>query len=87
MFATNFLVLQLFSMTMCIHTPMQPHRPNYRVGMGCLWALLEGLVGGDAPASMAWLRALSQPVPQAWEFCEEQEVNDAAGQVDLLLNE
>ena len=36
---------------------------------------------------MAWLRALSQPVPQAWELREEQEANDAAGQVDLLLNE
>ena len=42
---------------------------------------------GRSPASMAWLRALSQPVPQAWELREEQEANDAAGQVDLLLNE
>ena len=42
---------------------------------------------GRSPASMAWLRALSQPVPQAWELREEQEANDAAGEVDLLLNE
>ena len=42
---------------------------------------------GRSPASMAWLRALSQPVPPAWELREEQEANDAAGQVDLLLNE
>lgn len=34
---------------------------------------------GRSPASMAWLRALSQPEPQAWELREEQEVNDAAG--------
>ena len=42
---------------------------------------------GRSPASMAWLRALSQPVPQAWELREEQEANNAAGEVDLLLNE
>ena len=36
---------------------------------------------------MAWLRALSQPVSQAWELREDQEANDAAGEVDLLLNE
>ena len=42
---------------------------------------------GRSAASMAWLRALSQPVPQAWELREEQETNDAAGEVDLLLNE
>ena len=42
---------------------------------------------GRSAASMAWLRALSQPVPQAWELREEQEANDAAGEVDLLLNE
>jgi hypothetical protein len=42
---------------------------------------------GRSPASMAWLRALSQPVPQAWELREQQEANDAAGEVDLLLND
>ena len=42
---------------------------------------------GRSPASMAWLRALSQPVPQAWELRAEQEANDAAGEVDLLLND
>ena len=42
---------------------------------------------GRSAASMAWLRALSQPVPQAWELREEQEANDAAGEVDLLLND
>ena len=36
---------------------------------------------------MAWLRALSQPVPQAWELREEQEANDAAGEEDLVLKE
>jgi hypothetical protein len=42
---------------------------------------------GRSPASMAWLRALSQPVPQAWELRAEQEANAAAGEVDLVLNE
>ena len=37
---------------------------------------------GRSPTSMAWLRALSQPIPQAWELREEQEVNDAAGDVE-----
>ena len=36
---------------------------------------------------MAWLRSLSQPVPHAWELREEQEANEAAGEVDLILNE
>jgi hypothetical protein len=36
---------------------------------------------------MAWLRAFNQPIPQAWELREEQEANDAAGEVDLLLND
>ena len=38
-------------------------------------------------AAMAWLRAFNQPIPQAWELREEQEENDAAGEVDLLLND
>ena len=42
---------------------------------------------GRSPASMAWLRALSQPMPQAWELLEEQEVNNAAGEVDYVLEE
>ena len=42
---------------------------------------------GRSAASMAWLRALSQPVPQAWELRAEQEANDAPGEVDLLLND
>ena len=42
---------------------------------------------GRSPASMAWLRSLSQPVPQAWELRDQQEANDDAGQVDLVLNE
>ena len=42
---------------------------------------------GRSSASMAWLRALQQPIPQAWELQEQQAANDAAGEVDLLLNE
>ena len=42
---------------------------------------------GRSPASMAWLRSLSQPVPHTWELREEQEANEAAGEVDLILNE
>jgi hypothetical protein len=42
---------------------------------------------GRSAASMALLRAVSQPVPQAWELREEQEANAAEGVVDLLLNE
>ena len=42
---------------------------------------------GRSAASMAWLRAVSQPIPHAWELREEQEANAAAGVVDLVLNE
>jgi hypothetical protein len=42
---------------------------------------------GRSPASMAWLRSLSQPIPQAWELRDQQEANDDAGHVDLALNE
>ena len=42
---------------------------------------------GRSGASMAWLRAVSQPIPQGWELREEQEQNDAEGEVDLVLNE
>ena len=42
---------------------------------------------GRSPASMAWLRALSQPIPQAWELREEQAANDAAGLEDPVLDE
>ena len=42
---------------------------------------------GRSGAAMAWLRAFNQPIPQAWELREEQEANDAAGEVDLLLND
>ena len=36
---------------------------------------------------MAWLRAVQQPIPQAWELREEQEANAAEGVVDLVLDE
>jgi hypothetical protein len=42
---------------------------------------------GRSPASMAWLRSLSQPIPQAWELRDQQEANNDAGHVDLALNE
>ena len=42
---------------------------------------------GRCPASTAWLRALSQPIPHAWELREEQEANDAVGEVDFVLEE
>ena len=42
---------------------------------------------GRSPASMAWLRALSQPMPPTWELLEEQEANNAAGEVDYVLDE
>ena len=42
---------------------------------------------GRSPASMAWLRALSQPMPPTWELLEEQEANNAAGEVDYVLEE
>ena len=34
-----------------------------------------------------WIRALSQPIPQAWELRTEQETNAAAGEIDLVLEE
>jgi len=42
---------------------------------------------GRSTASMAWLRAVQQPIPHAWELHEEQEANAAEGVVDLVLNE
>ena len=42
---------------------------------------------GRSPASMAWLRAFSQPVPDAWLLYEEQEANAANLQVDLVLQD
>ena len=36
---------------------------------------------------MSFLRALAQPVPQAWELQEESEANEANREVDLLLQE
>ena len=42
---------------------------------------------GRSGAALAWLRAFNQPVPQAWELREEQEANEAANEMDLLLND
>ena len=36
---------------------------------------------------MAWLRAFSQPVPEAWALREEAEANAANLQLDLVLEE
>ena len=61
------------------HPQLHHPAPGGRYHCGAhLWALCS--VDGVAAA-------LSQPVPQAWELREEQETNDAAGEVDLLLNE
>jgi hypothetical protein len=38
---------------------------------------------GCSGVAMAWLRAFNQPVPQAWGLMEQQEANEAAGEVDL----
>lgn len=42
---------------------------------------------GRSGAALAWLRAFNQPVSQAWELREEQEANEAANEMDLLLND
>jgi len=42
---------------------------------------------GRSPASLAWLRAFSQPVPDAWLLHEQAEADEAANQVDLKLQE
>ena len=42
---------------------------------------------GRSPASMALLRALSQPVPESWELQEQRETLAGQGEVDLLLEE
>ena len=42
---------------------------------------------GRSPASTAWLRAFSQPIPDAWLLYEEQEANAAGLQVDLALQD
>jgi len=42
---------------------------------------------GRSPASLAWLRAFSQPVPDAWLLHEQAEADEAANQVDFELQE
>ena len=42
---------------------------------------------GRSAASMAFLRAVSQPIPQAWELREIAEANAAEGVVDYVLEE
>jgi hypothetical protein len=42
---------------------------------------------GRSEAGIAWLRAFNQPIPHAWELLEEHEANQAAGEVDLLLED
>ena len=42
---------------------------------------------GRSPASMSFLRALAQPVPQVWELHEQAEADEANHEVDLLLQE
>ena len=42
---------------------------------------------GRSGASMAWLRAFGQPVPEAWELREEAAANAASLQVDLVLQD
>jgi integrase len=42
---------------------------------------------GRSPASMAFLRALSQTVPEAWTLQEEHEQNLANHQLDLVLED
>ena len=42
---------------------------------------------GRSPASVAFLRLFSQPVPEAWLLQEQAEADEAAGERDLLLHE
>ena len=42
---------------------------------------------GRSGGSMAFLSALSMPVPEAWRMREEQEQNEERGEVDLVLND
>jgi len=42
---------------------------------------------GRSPASLAWLRAFSQTVPDSWLMHEQAEQNAANGEEDLLLEE
>ena len=42
---------------------------------------------GRSGASLAWLRAFSQSVPESWELHEQREQNAANLQVDLVLEE
>ena len=42
---------------------------------------------GRSPASIAFLRAFSMPVPESWELQEQQDANHDAGEVDLVLEE
>ena len=42
---------------------------------------------GRSGASMAWLRAFSQPIPDAWELHEQAEQDRANLQVDLVLQD
>jgi hypothetical protein len=42
---------------------------------------------GRSPASIAWLRSFSQPVPESWELHEQAERDRTNGQLDLALEE
>ena len=42
---------------------------------------------GRSGASMAWLRAFSQPIPDAWGLHEEAEINAANLEMDLVLQD
>ena len=42
---------------------------------------------GRSPASLAWLRAFSQSVPDSWLLHEQQERDAANGEENLLLEE
>ena len=42
---------------------------------------------GRSGASLAWLRAFSQSIPESWLLHAEAEQNTAANQVDLVLEQ
>jgi hypothetical protein len=42
---------------------------------------------GRAPSSLALLRTLGQPVPEAWELMDERDQNAQRGEHDLLLDD
>ena len=70
-----------------IHPPSLSPRIRSSTLLPVATAALVCRQHGRSPASLAWLRAFSQPVPDSWVLHEQQEANEVNGEDDLILEE